>query len=348
MRSKLVNPGVVNLVLPAKKAASKACRKLLALPDSPERVADMIQKLSSIIFKDEEKRFIRYEWILLILEKIFENEPFSDDLNELICASVEEATQSDPDKKQPASTYRPDIKAKESEDFSDLYISDFDNLFDKAEGQIVDQKEYLSVLQEVCADFLESVQVLLDLNLAKKNGEDTIISFDGNDISFSKFMDQFINGDLLDKFSIEDLVGMLTSLPPGVLEKLNLQLDKVFLQSMMRRKFYKVSLQRYLGRISYYKNNETNNLYFKDKLEDYHTLAKAVNEKISKNETNTSAMLDLKESIEVYLSAVKNGIDNDSAKDSALSAIKPTEPSTFSKIGQDIAKKSNKVSSDVQ
>jgi hypothetical protein len=64
MSRKVVNPGTVHLVLPEREAAARACRKLLAVPGSPERVADMIHKLSGIMFKDEERKFIRYEWIL--------------------------------------------------------------------------------------------------------------------------------------------------------------------------------------------------------------------------------------------------------------------------------------------
>jgi len=317
MSRKVVNPGTVHLVLPEREAAARACRKLLAVPGSPERVADMIHKLSGIMFKDEERKFIRYEWILLIMEKIFENEPFSDDLD----AILDDKLGDDAKKDKPINPYRPEGYSVKEDDFSDFHIPDFEDLFDKSEGQFANEEEYLEVLKDVCADFLTSVQLLLDVNFSKKEGNDIIVSLDGTDVSFTKFMDEFSNGDLLERFSIDQLLGMLIALPPGVLEKISKRLDEFFFQGVMKRKFYNLSLKRYLGRITYYKKNESDNPYFKDKVTDYQTIANSVSKKISKNETNTSILLDFKDAISTYIESKEAGQDNQSAKNSALSKL---------------------------
>ena len=115
--SKVVNPGTVHLILPKKAAAAKACRKLLAMPNSPERVADLINKLSGIMFKDEENKFIRYEWILLILKEIFRNEPFTEDLEAFL-----DQAQDTIDSKSASESQSIDGVNLSEEDFSDLGI----------------------------------------------------------------------------------------------------------------------------------------------------------------------------------------------------------------------------------
>ena len=126
--SNIVQPGVVHLVLPKKAAAAKACRKLLAMPNSPERIADMINKLSNIMFQDEENKFTRYEWILLILEKIFQNEPFSEDL-EAFLDDAQDTVKVKDDAVKADESHNIDGVDFRDEDFSDLGIPDFDELF---------------------------------------------------------------------------------------------------------------------------------------------------------------------------------------------------------------------------
>jgi hypothetical protein len=298
--SNIVQPGIVHLVLPKKAAAARACRKLLAMPNSPERVADLIDKLSRIMFQDEENKFTRYEWILLILEKIFQNEPFSEDLEVFL-----DQAQDVVDGKDTSAVKNQNIDGVDfrDEDFSDLGIPDFDELFDKAENQFSDMKENLKNLKDLCAEFLIAVEVLLDLNSTKRDQLEDMIDVNGESMSFTKFTDSILNGDLLEKFSFDQLMSMMFALPPGVIEKLLKKLDDMFFQTMLKRKFYNLSLKRYLGRISYYKSSEADNDYLKAKLEDYQTSATQAHEKINLIETETTQILDIKAAVDEHLGA---------------------------------------------
>ena len=296
--SKVVNPGTVHLILPKKAAAAKACRKLLAMPNSPERVADLINKLSGIMFKDEENKFIRYEWILLILKEIFRNEPFTEDLEAFL-----DQAQDTIDSKSASESQSIDGVNLSEEDFSDLGIPDFDELFDKAENQFTDMEENLKNLKDLCSEFLLAVEILLDLNNTKRDQLEQMIDVNGQSISFSNFMDSFLNGDMLENFSFDQLMSMIFALPPGVLEKLLNKLDDMFFQSMLKRKFYNLSLKRYLGRISYYKESESENDYLKSKLEDYQQAATQANEKIGLIEKETKQILKVKSAVEEHIGA---------------------------------------------
>jgi hypothetical protein len=304
-----VNPGIVSLNLPGPDAASRACRKLLSMPGSPERVADMIDKLSSIIFRGEEQKFIRYEWILLILQRVFENEPFSEDLNDLL------SIPSDGGKMKSNVSSNSTLK---DGDFSDFNIPCFNDLLDKAEGQFETDEEYLSTLQEVSAEFLVSVQLLLDINSSKKEGDNIIINLGGKDIFFTNLMDDLLNGDLLERFPVNDIASAFLSLPPGALEKVRKRLDGVFNQSIIKRKFYSLSLKRFMGRISYYKSNEQDNLYYKEKLSEYQLMADTANKKISNNENKTQILLDFKESLTKYVISLESGKSVSESKKYAL------------------------------
>ena len=300
--SNIVQPGIVHLVLPKKAAAAKACRKLLAMPNSPERVADMINKLSNIMFQDEENKFTRYEWILLILEKIFQNEPFSEDL-EAFLDDAQGAVKDKGDAGNTGESHDIDGVDFRDEDFSDLGIPDFDELFDKAESQFTDMEENLKNLKDLSSEFLIAVELLLDLNNSKREKLEVMIDVDGESMSFTKFTDSILNGDLLEKFSFDQLMSMIFALPPGVIEKLSKKLDDMFFQSVLKRKFYNLSLKRYLGRISYYKDSESDNNYLKAKLDDYQSFATQANKKIGLVELETKSILDIKSAVSDHLGA---------------------------------------------
>ncbi len=302
--SNIVQPGIVHLVLPKKAAAAKACRKLLAMPNSPERVADMINKLSNIMFQDEENKFTRYEWILLILEKIFQNEPFSEDLEAFLGDAQDTVKVKDKgDAVKTGESHNLDGVDFRDEDFSDLGIPDFDELFDKAENQFTDMEENLKNLKDLSSEFLIAVELLLDLNNTKRENVEVTIDVDGEGMSFTKFTDSILNGDLLEKFSFDQLMSMMFALPPGVIEKLLKKLDDMFFQSVLKRKFYNLSLKRYLGRISYYKDSESDNNYLKAKLDDYQSFATQANTKIGFIEKETKSILDIKAAVDEHLGA---------------------------------------------
>lgn len=298
--SKTVQPGIVHLVLPKKAAAAKACRKLLAMPNAPERIADMINKLSNIMFQDEENKFTRYEWILLILEKIFQNEPFSEDLEEFLDDAQDAVKDKGGNTDEAHSIDGVDFR---DQDFSDLGIPDFDELFDKAESQFTDMEENLKNLKDLCAEFLIAVELLLDLNNTKRENLEVMIDVDGESMSFTKFTDSILNGGLLEKFSFDQLMSMIFALPPGAIEKLLKKLDDMFFQSVLKRKFYNLSLKRYLGRISYYKDSESDNNYLKAKLDDYQSFATQANTKIGLAEKETKTILNIKSAVDEYLGA---------------------------------------------
>ena len=273
-----LNPSTVYLDLPNDAAAAKACRKLMAMPNSPERVADMLDKLTSIMFKDEENKHTRYEWILLILEKVFSNEPYSSDLKKFTSGDKTDAAQKGgvDESMDGLSIDGVDLS---SEDFSDLGIPDFDQLFDKGEDQLSSTEDNLQNLSKLCGDFLNAVELLIDLNNIKQSNSEVMLDLDGEQISFTHLMDEFVNGDLLDKLGKDGLLSMLFALPPGVAERILNRLDDLFSQSLLKRKMYHLSIKRYLGRITYYKRSETDNQFYSSKIEDYQGLARNASEK---------------------------------------------------------------------
>ena len=103
----------------------------------------------------------------------------------------------------------------------------------------------------------------------------------------------------------------------------------------MKRKFYNLSLTRYLGRVSYYKSSEKDNPYVKEKIDDYQEFANSVDNKIAAVEHETAHILELSEAVKGHIS----GLEATSEEEASSSPVKNlSEPSSDSGKSSELPK----------